>query len=440
MFSAIVNQTMFCWVASVSLSFTLCTCCFSINLQLSGCVQKLPGLLLDLTGRDQPESNTKQGNRLHLISVAFIPRHLPTCIFFLPRNLSIIRHIVQTKNIFIYNTDLTIIPEREWASGMGWMPWASPPITLCSLIRIWQFGNYFGSLAIVIATFKEFSNKNLVVTIVLKIPYPTTTFSPEQYSPSSQAGPSCKHWKVDHQTTNVEEHVTSKATALRPHLFNLVNHQMYMGLKPPVIAHGVLGEYTAGGENFLNISLAEFFTKPAPHLRFPSMDLLVPNKYRQLIDKNRQTLQKQTLHIDCDKLCWANKPTLPIYKFAGSFYWQGILLMLIYHYVLVDHTVVSYSKEELLPFIEANIFPNIFGPLLSQQHWKRGDKIIEVSAMVHHGWVETWEPSLFVRIHHQFQPGQSIVVTPGDYISQQGYIANICDDGEPQGPPSRKER
>ena len=200
-FSAVANQTMFCWVASVSLPFTLCTCCFSINLQLSSCAQKLQGLLLDVTGGDQPESNTKQGDGLHLISVASIPQHLPTCIFFLTRNLSIIHCIVQTKNIFIYDRDLTIIPKREWASGMGWMLWASPPIKLRSLVRIQQSSNYFSSLAIVIATSGELGNENLVVTIVPKIPYPTTTFLPEQYSPSSQVGPS--HWKVDHQTADV---------------------------------------------------------------------------------------------------------------------------------------------------------------------------------------------------------------------------------------------
>ena len=79
--------------------------------------------------------------------------------------------------------------------------------------------------------------------------------------------------------------------------------------------------------------------------------------------------------------------------------------MPIYCYVSVDHVVISYSKEELVPFIEAQLFPSIFGWLLSQLHWKKGDKVIEVSY---------YEPD-----HHMHE---AIVFKVDEVMMQQGVV------------------
>lgn len=154
-----------------------------------------------------------------------------------------------------------------------------------------------------------------------------------------------------------------------------------MGINPPVITHGV-----SSGDHLSNISLANFFATgggiDTSEPRFPPEEISMPNKYGQLIGKDGKKM-KATFCLDCRKLLWAGKPTLPLYEFAGNFYWRGLLLMPIYCYTSVDHAVISYSQEEIVLFIKAKNFPSIFGPPLLQLHWKRGDRIIETTNQTH---------------------------------------------------------
>lgn len=404
------DQTMFCWAARVSLFATLCVCCFSIDLQSSDRAQKVLGLLLDsinVNPESGRRSTTNQEDRIDLISTAFMLQHLPKRVFFLTRDLPAIRRFLLTKNFHTYDRDITIVAKEEWTSGAGWMPWVSSPIKLRSVVRIRKSGGYSGSLGFVMATSTEFGNESLVVAVVPRIPYPTTTvFSRGQDSPPSQEGPSRKRRKVDHHDSGV--HAAPKATTSRPpaRLFDLVHHHMYMGFRPPLITHEAPSEVTAVGDS-PSMSLAKFFATPttSEKPRFPPMDLLVPNEHGQLVDGSGQKLQKTTFAINCNELIWAGKPSLPVYEFKGDFFWKGLLLMPIYHYGLVDRAVISYSKEELLPFVEANIFPGIFGTLLSQLHWKRGDKIVEVS---HH---ESADPTF-----------QAIVFEINEILLEQGVV------------------
>ena len=134
-----------------------------------------------------------------LIAAAFIPQHLPDHVLFLTSNLPGVQCLLQFKNFYMYNSDLTIVHKEEWASGTGCMPWVSPPIPLCSLVRIHQSGNYSGSLGIVIAMSPEFGNENLIVTIVPKIPYPPISAREMDMDTTFPLlGPSCKCQKVGH--------------------------------------------------------------------------------------------------------------------------------------------------------------------------------------------------------------------------------------------------
>ena len=117
------------------------------------------------------------------------------------------------KNFYMYDSDLTIVHKEEWASGTGWMPWVSPPIPLCSLVRIRQSGNYSGSLGIVIAMSPEFGNENLIVAVVPKIPYPPISAQEMDMDTASPlSGPSCKCQKVGHRAADSEGQVASQAT------------------------------------------------------------------------------------------------------------------------------------------------------------------------------------------------------------------------------------
>lgn len=383
-------------------------------------------LLQDLTvGNAKSDVDTEsrdmeQETRPRLVAAAFVPQHLPDRVLFLTSNLPGVRCLLQFKNFYMYDSDLTIVHKEEWASGTGWMPWVSPPIPLCSLVRIRQSGNYSGSLGIVIAMSPEFGNENLIVAVVPKIPYPPISAREMDMDTASPlSGPSRKRQKVGHRAADSEGQVASqatdhqnakslrwavpKATPSKPQagLFDLNHHFQFMGRKPPVIIHdGPIGDIPSGDQTS-NIGLAKFFSTPkgleAWQRNIPPKEFSVPNEYGKTV--------KTTLHFDCRKLSWAGELTLPLCEFSGNFYWGGLLLMPIYCYASVDRVVISYSKEELVPFIEAQLFPSIFGRLLSQLHWKKGDKVVEVSY---------YEPD-----HHMHE---AIVFKVDEVMMQQGVV------------------
>ena len=315
-----------------------------------------------------------------LMAAAFVPQHLPDRVFFLTGNLPEVRRLSQSMNLFMYDHDLTFVPNDEWASGTGWMPWASLPISLYSLVRIREPSSYSGSLGVVLAISSEFGDESLVVAVVPKIPYSTTSAAlreSDRDTSSPQPGSSRKRQKVDYRVEHSEEafspatqranvepqrRISSKATGpkFQTRLFDLYQH---MGCGSPIITHR--------GDT----SLADFFSTPScvepSKSRFPPKDISVPDEFGQRTPT--------TFHIDPRKLLWAGKPTLPLHEFAGKFYWKGVLLVPIYCYASVDRAVISYSEEELILFVEAEVAPSVFGPLLSQLHWKKGDKIIEES-------------------------------------------------------------
>ena len=69
--------------------------------------------------------------------------------------------------------------------------------------------------------------------------------------------------------------------------------------------------------------------------------------------------------------------TPPVYCYCGHFYYLGMRILPFYQQSLlaVNHL---FQFDEILPFVEACLAPNIFDPLLSQLHWKRGDKLADV--------------------------------------------------------------
>ena len=286
------------------------------------------------------------------------------------------------------------------------MPWAPSPIPLYSLVQIQQSGNYSGSLGIVIATSAEFGNENLIVAIVPRIPYPTASLA--RNSPSPQWSPSHKRQKVDHRTIGSKGSSASKtkANTSKPlaRLFDIAHHTTYMGDEPPLIIHGI--HKGTMDEDDPSNSFVNFF---ASQPRFRSVGLSVSNKYGQ-----KNIIKKKTFHINSHNLLWVSdcrgvKPTLPVYEFKHNFYWKGVFLMPIYHYSSVNHAVISYSEEELMLFVKVKIFPRIFGPLLSQLHWKRGDKIIDIS---HNEWANPTFQAIVFKVDKIMMQHCVVWVTP----------------------------
>ena len=69
--------------------------------------------------------------------------------------------------------------------------------------------------------------------------------------------------------------------------------------------------------------------------------------------------------------------TPPVYCYCGHFYYLGMRIQSFYQRssLAVNHL---FQFNKILPFVEAHLAPNIFDPLLSQLHWKRGNKLADV--------------------------------------------------------------
>lgn len=49
--------------------------------------------------------------------------------------------------------------------------------------------------------------------------------------------------------------------------------------------------------------------------------------------------------------------------------------------ICLNHTEEATNAlqvDEVLPFVESCLAPSLFNPIISQMHWKRGDKLVDV--------------------------------------------------------------
>ena len=72
------------------------------------------------------------------------------------------------------------------------------------------------------------------------------------------------------------------------------------------------------------------------------------------------------------------RKTPPVYHYRGHFYYLGMQILPIYQQSLltINH---QFQFNEVLPFVESHLAPDVFNPLFLQMHWKRGDKLVDVT-------------------------------------------------------------
>ena len=299
-------------------------------------------------------------------------------------NLLKIHDLPQFRVFPISDKDLSIVPHAQWASGMGWMPWAYHQISIGTLVMLQQSGVYTGSLGIVITTSIEHGEESLIIAVVPRISYPLTTVQSRTDSP--RLSHSCKHQKLNcsvhpehqtdpqastHQDSLAPQHSSPNSAASRKlfsskppaQLFDVAHHLCYIGPHPNLIKHNNCHE--DGSPQNLYAFFAWHGGAFALKLLFPSKDFSTHNKYGELTDKDGHIFT-ETLYINCNNLSWihvswdGNPPVVPVYKFKGCFYWCGLRLVPTYCYCSMDCTRIIISQEELIPFIKSDLFPKIF--------------------------------------------------------------------------------
>ena len=75
--------------------------------------------------------------------------------------------------------------------------------------------------------------------------------------------------------------------------------------------------------------------------------------------------------------------TPPVYHYHGHLYYLGTHIVPIFKHQLLSFNHI-YQVHEVLPFVETCLAPNIFDPLISRMHWKRGDKLLDLSQTFRH--------------------------------------------------------
>ena len=65
--------------------------------------------------------------------------------------------------------------------------------------------------------------------------------------------------------------------------------------------------------------------------------------------------------------------TPPVYHYCSHFYYLGMQILPIYQWssLTINH---QFQFDEVLPFIESHLAPDVFNPLFSQMHWKEGQQ------------------------------------------------------------------
>ena len=68
---------------------------------------------------------------------------------------------------------------------------------------------------------------------------------------------------------------------------------------------------------------------------------------------------------------------MAIHRYRGHFYYFRMRIVPIYQSAAVTFNHIL-KPDKVVLFIEVHLTPNIFDPLISQMHWKRHDKLIDV--------------------------------------------------------------
>ena len=70
--------------------------------------------------------------------------------------------------------------------------------------------------------------------------------------------------------------------------------------------------------------------------------------------------------------------TPPVYHYWGHLYYLGFHIIPIFQHPLLTLNHL-FQVDEVLPFVKSHLAPNVFNPIISQMHWKSGDKLVDVT-------------------------------------------------------------
>ena len=241
----------------------------------------------------------------------------------------------------------TIVPINEWNS------FTSAAISAGSFVRIRDTGLYRNAFGYVIGASRNQTNECAFVAVLPKVKYPTIpTFAGTERDTNpppkkkSKIEPSSLHTQLFDPT---RLRICKPRQAIRTRSRNL---------------HATI--YDDGFQRF--------FKNKFPDMK--SNGETYPFNLDDFTWLVRQ-VEVETVVTEQSNSTTSVSKTPPVYHYRGQFYYLGMRIMPIYQWssLTVNH---RFQLDEVLPFVESYLAPNVFDPLLSQMHWKRGDKLVDI--------------------------------------------------------------
>lgn len=225
------------------------------------------------------------------------------------------------------------IPRSEWCLGIQsslFLPWASRDIPPRSWVKISKRGlPYHGSLAYVVGASRK--TDRMVIAVVPRI-----------------------------RQTLQEDKMEGKA--------NTSGQRKRKTTVPPP----VLFDAEAIVRRFGNTAVSALPMKEKGFLIFA-------DKFAERVvthDPNTDERVVTKVPLDLTGFDWSDMPLSEesIHQFDGQLFYRGLLILPIYAYGAVDKVVVP-PVADLIPFAESYIDSVRVNPLLSQLHWRGGDRV-----------------------------------------------------------------
>lgn len=269
------------------------------------------------------------------VESVFTLKHLPGRVFVLapPQYIKAVRHLTGIQSQPHH------IPRAEWGAGSDstqWLPWLQCDIPPRTWVRISKGSlRYTGDLAYVVGSARE--TDALLIAVV-----PRIRQSPREDRMMAQEGSKTAQQKGKQRRQQVGGR---KAARLPCNLFDMSVRFGQTAVKALPFTDQV---------DFINI----FADKYANQASGPDANTNNP------------------VALDLPSFDWADVLISGenVYQFDQQLFYRGLLILPIYSYGAVEVVAVP-PIDEVVPFAESGIDPGRINSLLSQLHWRAGDRV-----------------------------------------------------------------
>jgi hypothetical protein len=238
----------------------------------------------------------------------------------------------------------TIVPINEWNS------FAPATISAGSLVRIHAAGLYRNALGYVIGASTNQANECALVAVLPKVEYPNIPLFAENERDSNP--PPKKRNKIESPSHHPQLFDPTRLRIRKQRHALRQSRDLYTTI------------YEDGFQRFFKNKFPDIQSNGETHMfDLDGFTWLVRQREGDTVVTEQSSME-------------IIPKTPPLYHYRGHLYYLGMRILPIYQRssITVNH---RFEIDEVLPFVEARLASDVFDPLFSQMHWKRGDKLVD---------------------------------------------------------------